>query len=189
MKKVVKADSYKEYANDTADLDEREYADRKVLKSLKRKMQDLFDTLEETRANFVEEHHLEDFYNMLSDTLYDVAHELEPFDGVTSSTKVTAASTGVKIPAPFDKYYRVATAANLDDFDEELSPCEECEGYDAKNVGWAIAKDEYADALANSSLDCVELVKFDGDNETKLCYAVHDRIYEVDEDEILDCVE
>ena len=189
MRKVIKANynNPRDYAEDTVDLEQQEYSDWKALNLLKGKMSDLFDALEDTRRGFLADYDLTNLYNELSSALYTTAHEIEPFDDVYSSTRITA-SAGSKIPVPLNKYYRVATKSDLDewfgDIDEDKSPCEECEGYDAKNVGWAIAKDKYADALGDDGIDIVELVKFGKDNEIKLAYVVHDRIYTIDEDDI-----
>ena len=187
MRKVIKANSYRDYIEDDKDLEQRETDDRNMLRILKKKMEVLRDRLEDCRTGFLEEYDLSALCDELNDSIYTVAHELEPFDGVEGSTKITA-SKGTKIPAPLSKYYRVATKSDLDewfgDIDEDKSPCEECEGYDAKNVGWAIAKDKYADALGDDGIDIVELVKFGKDNEIKLAYVVHDRIYTVGKDDI-----
>lgn len=194
MRKIIKASDsdYRDYLEMDKDAEQREVDDRRLLKTLKQKMQEIFDILDSTRRNFVRDYDLGKFYEELGFAIREIAYDIEPFNGVEGSTRITAVTGGVKIPAPLSKYYRVATKADLDSFgddiDEDKSPCEECKGYDAKNVGYAIAKDKYTDALANDGLDLVELVKFGDDSEVKLAYAVHDRIYTLDEDEIKDIV-
>ena len=181
-------------ANDSLENDaynaQREADDKRTLKIVKRKMQDLFDTLESTRKNFARDYDLTSFCEELDLAIREIAYALQPFGGVEGSTNIKAASDTIAIPAPFNKYYRVATDADLADYADEdgISPCEDCEGYDAANIGWAIAKDDYIDALADQGLDLVELVTFGDDPEVKLCYAVHDRIYSLDEDEIVDAL-
>ena len=103
--------------------------------------------------------------------------------------KITASTSAIKIPAPFDKYYDFATDAEVDEYtgySEESSPCEDCEGYDVKHLGWAIAKPEYQSDLSDSALDVVEIISEGGD--IMLAYVVKDRIYEVDEDEVKDAL-
>ena len=191
MKRMIKANGYSELTGIVPDAEELEWADRRHLLAIDKALSDLLDALDDTGAGFLEEHDLLGLYKEVSDSLYTVAHELEPFDGIDGSTDVKASNTAlvVSVPAPFDEYYRLATAEDLADYDDEDgTPCETCEGYDAKNVGWAVAKDEYADALADQGLDVVELVTFGDDPQIKLAYTVHDRIYTVDEDEILDSI-
>lgn len=106
--------------------------------------------------------------------------------------KITASTSSLKIPAPFDKYYDIASDAEINEYtgyipeEGELSPCEDCEGYEAKHLSWVIAKPEYRDALANSGLDAVELISEGRD--TMLAYVVGDRIFAVDEEDMADAI-
>ena len=108
-------------------------------------------------------------------------------------TKITAASeVPVKVPAPFDKWYRLASDAEIEEYDgypARPTPCEEAEGYGIKCLSYAIAKDEFEDQLGFNGLDVVELVTSEWDpNKPMLAYVVGNRVYELDLDEVLRCV-
>ena len=113
-----------------------------------------------------------------------------------TKSKTTASSNLARIPVPFDQYYRVASDAEVNDFTGyypelgEKSPCEEAQGYNIKHIAWAMAKDEYLDALADDGIDIVELVTSDWDNSNPmLAYVVKDRVYPLDIDEVTNCLE
>lgn len=119
--------------------------------------------------------------------------------------KITAADKG---PAPslgeFEQYYRYATKSDIEAFgiDDPIevrytgSVCTvDWDGaggaypnYDGMElVGHAIAKDEYAEALANNSIDFVDVVKTS--NGVELVYQVQERIYNVDIAEVESCID
>ena len=106
--------------------------------------------------------------------------------------KITAAtSPKLKIPTPFDKYYRLMSDAEFEDYTggypAHPSPCEEVKGYNIKSFSYAIAKPEYEDYLSNDGLDVVELVTSDWDeNKLMLAYVVGDRVYPVSESDLPD---
>lgn len=106
--------------------------------------------------------------------------------------KITASTSSLQIPAPFDQYYDIVSDAEINEYtgyipeEGELSPCEDCEGYEAKHLSWVIAKPEYRDALANLGLDVVELISEGRD--TMLAYVVGDRIFAVDEEDMADAL-
>lgn len=103
-----------------------------------------------------------------------------------SHRKITASSNkaSVKIPAPFDKYYRIASDQDVIDYcgDSDLhpTPCEEAEGYDVKHISYVLPKPEYEDALADNAVDVVELITSGWQEEPQLAYTVGEEIYPVD---------
>lgn len=104
--------------------------------------------------------------------------------------KVLASTSSVKIPAPFNKYYKLMSDSEFEDYTgvpAHPTPCEEAEGYNIESFSYAVAKPKYEDALSNNGLDIVELVKSDWNpNKLMLAYVVHDRIYPVDISEMPD---
>ena len=98
----------------------------------------------------------------------------------------------VEIPAPLDKYYDIATDAEMYEITgmnaEELmdTSAEDTPGYNVKHVAWVIAKPEYEEVLANSGLDGPELL--DEDGRLFVGYQVRDRIYSVTEDDVLEAL-
>lgn len=101
---------------------------------------------------------------------------------------ITASSNSVKIPAPFDEYYRLMSDKEFEEYtgsDAHPTPCEEADGYNIKSYSYCIAKPEYEEALSDIGLDIVELVTSDWDeNELMLAYTVNDRIFPVDISEV-----
>lgn len=102
--------------------------------------------------------------------------------------KITASTNTIKIPAPFDKYYRLMSDKEYeetfsDDFPAHPSPCEEIEGYDIECLAYATAKPQWEDMLLDAGIDIVELVSESG-GEPFLAYAVKDRVYPVTVDDI-----
>lgn len=105
-------------------------------------------------------------------------------------SKITAASDPkfVKIPSPFNQYYRLLT----DEEFEELvglpahpSPCEEADGYNIKHYWYCIARPEYERHFEQNGLDIVELVSSDWDpNKEMLAYVVNGNIYPVEESDL-----
>lgn len=108
--------------------------------------------------------------------------------------KITASSNkaSVKIPAPFDKYYRIASDQDVIDYcgDSDLhpTPCEEAEGYDVKHISYVLPKPEYEDALAYNAVDVVELVTSGQEDKPMLAYTVNERLYPVDMYDLHDIV-
>lgn len=100
--------------------------------------------------------------------------------------KITASAAVVNIPSPLDKYYRLGDDAEVEKitgYDGSDYPAESVEGYDVSHIGWAIAKPEFEDALADvGNLDIVEILNEGG--RIFLGYAAGDRIYSVTEDDI-----
>ena len=87
------------------------------------------------------------------------------------------------IPEPFNQWYECAS-------DEEVTQltrwpgsdyiCEECEGYDAKHICWAVGKtDEIRDQLMENGIEVVELIRESG-SKPFLAYVVGDEICALD---------
>ncbi len=125
--------------------------------------------------------------------MYEIKEKMPPqelldqagYSEVDSACDVNAASAIAEIPAPFDQWYQIDNNSEASEFG---SPAEEIEGYEAKHLAWAVAKDEYYDALANNGIEYCELVS-EGDGEPFLAYVAGDRLYPVSEDEVLQCIE
>lgn len=96
----------------------------------------------------------------------------------------------IKIPAPFDKYYRLMSDKEYEDYTGDTARpyiCEDVDGYNVKHYSYCLAKPEYEDYLADKGLDIVELVSSDWDpNKLMLGYVVGGRIYSVDESDLPD---
>lgn len=97
--------------------------------------------------------------------------------------KIVASKSSIKIPEPFDKYYRLMSDDEFEKYTgvpAHPSPCEEAEAYDVKSYSYAVARPEYDKELSNDGLDIVELVTTEWDlNKLMLAYVVHDRLYPV----------
>ena len=102
-----------------------------------------------------------------------------------SYRKVTAATETAKIPAPFDKYYRIISDEEFKEMtgdDDTSSIVEDIPGYTVKHLAWVAPKPEYDEALSNEGLWIMELVE-DGDR-TFIGYVVGDRVYMLDMSDI-----
>jgi len=90
------------------------------------------------------------------------------------------ASAMPKIPAPFDEYYQIMSDEEVEELTGEPahpSPCEDCEGYEVKNLCYLTPKKQYEEAFFNNGVGDVEVLQ-EG-NVVFVGYCVHDRIYQV----------
>ena len=126
-----------------------------------------------------------------------------PGKGIVANTRtrnrpIKAASASVRVPAPFNKYYEVATKADCesrfgDCNDWYMIPNDAYEGYsELELVGHAIAKPEYAEAL--SEFELVDIVIDHAENSYHgggyaLVYSVGGRIYDLSIEEVEDDIE
>ena len=78
--------------------------------------------------------------------------------------------------AALRKGYLAATPEELADICgcsvDELGSAENLGGYDAKHLGWYIAKEQYSDLLADSGYDIVELVREGTDGKPFIGFTV-----------------
>lgn len=116
-----------------------------------------------------------------------------PGKGIVANTRngkrpIKAASASVSVPAPFNKYYKVATKADCesrfgDCSDWWMIPDDAYENYsEFEFVGYAIAKPEYAEALAELELVDIVIDHAEGSyhgNGYALVYPVGRRIYDL----------
>lgn len=121
-----------------------------------------------------------------------------PGKGIVANTRngkrpIKAASASVSVPAPFNKYYKVATKADCesrfgDCSDWWMIPADAYENYsELELVGHAIAKPEYAEAL--SEFELVDIVIDHAENSYHgngyaLVYSVGRRIYDLSIEEV-----
>lgn len=126
-----------------------------------------------------------------------------PGKGIVANTRIgnrpiKAASAAISVPAPFNKYYKVATKADCesrfgDCSDWYMIPDDAYENYsELEFVGHAIAKPEYADAL--SEFEIVDIVIDHSENSYHgagcvLMYAVGRRIYDLSIEEVENDIE
>jgi len=114
---------------------------------------------------------------------------------VNPSTRnyVKASTSGASIPAPFNKYYDVATRQDFQDMgldtDYYMVPSDAYENYrELELIGHAVAKPEYEEALGEYS--CVDIVRDSSyNNSIMLVLPVGDRIYDVSINEIEDLID
>lgn len=106
-----------------------------------------------------------------------------------SSKKITASTSSVALPAPYNKYYEIISDSDLEDeTGMSATPylADEVDGYDIEHLAYVKAKPEYMGYLEDDGFAYLELVR-EGDKEF-LAYVIGDRIYPLYIDEILSIV-
>lgn len=92
--------------------------------------------------------------------------------------KITASTSSVSVPTPYDKYY---TTISDEEFEYETGMpatpylVEEIDGYNIEHLAYVKAKPEYEDALGTDGHEYAELVR-EGD-EVFVAYVSGDKVY------------